>query len=852
MKRSAMLAGVFAALCATAYAQQFVPFVIPAITSTTSPLVFRQESIATTSPRVIAIDGHFRRDGRRMRFWGVNTSNGANLPARQDAGPLAERLAAAGVNSVRIHHLDTSPWPKGVFNSRDGRALEPEALDRLDYFVSQLAGHGIYVDLNLHVGRAASKYLGLPDPGTKYDKLVDLFMPSLMQAQQDYARAMLTRQNPYRGLRYADDPAVAIVEISNEDSFFMSEAMQRLRNLPMPYSGELRTRYNDWLKRRYGTTAKLLKAWSAGVEPISRDLLKNSFFTMTGNTNALLHWDMDEAGLARGTVHIGDYRGRHSVKLNVMNVDDAPADLSLRQRGLSLEDECEYHVELVGAADTTRTVMVTASVNEPPYRNLGLLRSVRLTPDWTTFTLDFICKDMTDDARICVELSGTTGDVYLAAVTLNHGGQVALQRDESLESGTVELFGKQEAPDRAMDRLRFLATTEKLYYDSMRQFIYDTLNCKALVTGTIVFGPLGLWAQSDMDFIDAHAYWKHPSFPGKSWDMSNWVVEQTAMTDRPQRATLWGLAAQRLDGKPYTVTEYNHAAPNDFQAECVPIIASYAAAQDWDGVWLFDYGADPQTTNPQRFSGFFTIEQNPAKWGFMRAGAAMFRDCGIKPQDTGDIYPLVRSADTLSDLSQLQFNIGSNVYSVLTSENQLPWVKALEHRVSIAIKPRPPTVALAGRKTLHWESGPATGLFQAEGPGARAFTGHARDFATSTTGVLSVSAPEFAAVTETAIDEKPLIASDTILVTACGRCENTGMEFSADRQMVNSWGPAPVQIEAVEGRLQLPEGKWKCAALGADGLPKTKVPIISEAGRSFLRLLPEYGTMWYLLEREKR
>ena len=99
-----------------------------------------------------------------------------------------------------------------------------------------------------------------------------------------------------------------------------------------------------------------------------------------------------------------------------------------------------------------------------------------------------------------------------------------------------------------------------------------------------------------MDYIDGHAYWQHPHFPGRPWDPANWTVEQVAMVDHPEQARCPAWPAQRLAGKPYTVSEYNHPAPNDYQAECVPMIASFAAAQDWDGVWLFAYSPREPTT----------------------------------------------------------------------------------------------------------------------------------------------------------------------------------------------------------------------------------------------------------------
>jgi len=109
------------------------------------------------------------------------------------------------------------------------------------------------------------------------------------------------------------------------------------------------------------------------------------------------------------------------------------------------------------------------------------------------------------------------------------------------------------------------------------------------------------------------------------------------------------------------------------------------------------------------------------------------------------------------------------------------------------------------------------------------------------------------ALTVTALDEVPLNQSRRILVTVCGRCENAGMKFSADRQTVGrNWGGPPVQIEAVEGTLMLPEGRWMCNALAPDGVLKCEVPVKYRWDRGVLQLSPRYETMWYLLSQRDR
>ena len=93
---------------------------IPLETHPDSEIAIREHTAITVDgPRLIIREGHFYREGRRVRIWGVNLSFGANFPRHADAAKVAERLAAAGVNSVRFHHMDTANWPRGIWDAAD-------------------------------------------------------------------------------------------------------------------------------------------------------------------------------------------------------------------------------------------------------------------------------------------------------------------------------------------------------------------------------------------------------------------------------------------------------------------------------------------------------------------------------------------------------------------------------------------------------------------------------------------------------------------------------------------------------------------------------------------------------------
>jgi hypothetical protein len=335
--------------------------------------------------------------------------------------------------------------------------------------------------------------------------------------------------------------------------------------------------------------------------------------------------------------------------------------------------------------------------------------------------------------------------------------------------------------------------------------------------------------------------------------MSDWFVPQQPMSHSPHEAVLLRLAAQRMEGKPFTVTEYNHPAPLDSQAECVPMIASFAAAQDWDGIWLYSYSHDNDQWDRQHLSGFFDIDSNPAKWGFMPAGAVMFRDGTLRPFTEKTVSALATSeANLTEDLARLHRAIEQNRVGFFGPLYPAMISTAFSH-VLYYSKKIPPQFTESDSDAaarLTWNVMDNSGLYLIRNKRSHVMTGSTRWCQTVLEDVfVKVDQPEFAAIAITAMDGRALDDSQKILITACGRCENTEMEFSNDRRTVGrNWGRAPVLIEPVEGTITLPmsgESPMTCKILNPDGTVKKQFQV--KNGK--IPLKAEHGTMWYLMER---
>ena len=65
------------------------------------------------------------------------------------------RWRGSASNCVRLHFLDLDA-PRGLIDRRGptAAASTPQQLDRLDFFIAELKKRGIYINLNLNVGRS--------------------------------------------------------------------------------------------------------------------------------------------------------------------------------------------------------------------------------------------------------------------------------------------------------------------------------------------------------------------------------------------------------------------------------------------------------------------------------------------------------------------------------------------------------------------------------------------------------------------------------------------------------------------------------------------------------------------------
>jgi hypothetical protein len=632
-------------------------------------------------------DGHLvKPDGSRFRIWGVNitgwTQGSTNLPPKDQAAAWAAALARAGVNCLRFHFLDLPTRkpedvadevtkrkaadaagerfklrPAGLVDSRrnDNLALDPEALDRLDFFVAELKRRGIYSNLNLNVGMRYLPGDGVPDAEViQLSKGFTYLGARMIEVQKHYARQLLTHFNPYTKTEYRHEPAVATVEIVNENSLYEFWFRNWLRGELVPGGPRVQLDFTPFYAKQLDT---MYQAW----------LAKNRTPVQVAHLREL-------AGVKPGEPVPRIRRGDFSV---------TPAE--------------RFYAE----AD-------------------------------------------------------------------------------------------------------FIGSVEKDYFTDMEAFLKKELGVQSLVIGNAdhtywIPGQPMLRANSLLDFTDAHVYWQHPAIWGK---------RNSPMVDDPLHSTIVKLSRAPMLGRAFTVSEVNHPNPNEYAAEMIPILAGYAAFQDWDGIYFYTFEAKAGPEYQHYVADEFDITLDPVKMTQMAMGALLFTRADVRPAQSvvarSYTAQQVNEAMRLPESERPFFTPGFPLSTPLLHGSRIRSLDG-EPTAKFGANPPPPYVADTGELVWNLEAG-KHGLVTIDTPRTQALVGFIRDNPQKTTKHLAAELKnDFAVVTLSSLSADPIQCAHRMLLTATSRWQNTGAKWNDRHTLWETWGRGPTLIEPVTGWLLLRE-----------------------------------------------
>jgi hypothetical protein len=203
-------------------------------------------------------------NGKPVRFWGVSI-NIKNTHDLKVADHRARFLAKRGVNMVRLYAPVYSHEKRARSTDLDNRQL-----NTLWANVAAFKRQGIYATIVPYWSmdaQSASSHWGLGDWPEKMAPFGLLFFnPVLQEAYKSWMSAMLSRPNPHTGIPLAKDPAVAIIQLQNEDSLLFYTA----QNIKGQNAEILGKRFAAWLRAKYGSLDAAFLAWNKDSVPEDR------------------------------------------------------------------------------------------------------------------------------------------------------------------------------------------------------------------------------------------------------------------------------------------------------------------------------------------------------------------------------------------------------------------------------------------------------------------------------------------------------------------------------------------------------------------------------------------------------
>jgi len=800
-------------------------------------------------------NGHFVDNKGAVKLHATNLTGPANFPTHEQSDKLAARLARFGINCVRLHYFDAeygnfmTGKETGIFG-KGGTLPEafaadpslpfqfaPEQVDRQDYLVAALKKRGIYVDMNLHVAR--------------FPKGHSFIDSRMIASEKAYAKALLSRVNPYTGLAYTDDPCVAVIEINNENALWAAYSWGAVDHLPEPSSSEFRRQWNAWLSKKYTSTETLKQAWQWVATPLCDEQIAEGGFDQP------VDFDNKTWILSKGTTAATCASDKGVLALDVTR--EGEEFFPKLFRAVSVKKGQPYtlafKIRRTRGAGSSSLGLAVADAKDG-WRSLGLHQQFTVGAGWKNFELAFVAGDDSDKAQ--VQFTRFKAGTYeIDDLSLRSGAKSEFSAAARIEDGTVPVFKKAGfTPVQARrDFYQFLFDTERAYWVGLYDYLKKELKAKPVVSGTqIDYGPPHV--QAELDYIDIHSYWCHPSPVSKEW-----LIRNEPMVN--SMGCIKGLAGQRVLGKPYTVSEYNHPFPNQYGAEGQPMLRAYGAFQGWDGVFEYTYNHSPDF-EPKRNTYFFSMIARTDVLAHMPACAAMYL--------RGDVSEAKETV--VANAAYPAFFerwVASNAVGVDVGSLGFDTRQTLIHKTAVDLTGQRGTVPVKGAKPegkvlvsdtgeLTWNTElagkaywtvntPNTKLFSgfpagrtvALGPVALAIGKTRLDWAT--VSLVSRRASGFGE------SGKPA----SILLAATGLAENEGkvIEQVSGKAVTFrdrlAWGDGTVMVEGVPATVTLPSDpdKTKCFVLGPDGARKTEVPVERVASGSKIVIGPQYQTVWY-------
>lgn len=586
-----------------------------------------------------------------IRFWGINLGQSACFPDKAEAKKIAADLAFLGFNAVRLSGLDFAFAPHGIFQDigaeyndqqlKTTRYLSIEQLDKLDYLIYQLKLNGIYTCLNLLSERNFTQADGIVE-AELLDKAggpAAIFDDELIALQKEYALTLLNHFNKYTKLKYNQDPAIALIEITDKSSLITAWKNSTLNGnlfgnktnaLPGYYSKQLDFSWNEYLRKKYTFIDKLRIAWQ-------EESADQSIIPL--NT---VNWSLESSKNAKASIRTTD-------NLNIIkirNISNDPKDLQFRANYLNLFKNKKYLLSFTISAEQNTRIGIIAEQVFSPWDNLGLDQQLNISPIPQIITLPFSPEIDCDNAKVSFIIGQTKGKISIADLELKPIDSLPIiENDAKLTkfkfhrplAQMIRLYPEQERNDI----IQFYTQAGAAYFKNMTDFLKTECAVKVPITGIASYYQYkDIESQADCDYISTAAYWDYPEFNQVDQDKTDFKIQNNSVLQEIDLGILGMIQSRNPNSpdkkiKPF-ISNWSHCFPNDFAYESPTLLGSVAGNNNWDGLFQYAYSLNnAQSINKNMINDWFEIINNPQQLLLCSIGGLAFNYQFASPKIKG-------------------------------------------------------------------------------------------------------------------------------------------------------------------------------------------------------------------------
>jgi hypothetical protein len=325
----------------------------------------------------------------------------------------------------------------------------------------------------------------------------------------------------------------------------------------------------------------------------------------------------------------------------------------------------------------------------------------------------------------------------------------------------------------------------------MYNFLKNELGVKIPMSGSnYPMGVADARIQSQLDYIDVHQYWD------LNWDGNSFF--NNSMINNPSTSTIVSLGLQAVEGKPFTISEYNHPWPNNYQVEAPFFLAGYGSYTDVDAVMLFAVSEADLWAEDRTLSEFNCGRNNVLMTMMPSFGYAYRNGLILSAKNTttvnysdDDMYNLFQQ-----DLFMYPDNLDKNIALTHKIRSRVNSPTNFDASTLPVASTNPYT---SDTEQLIWDK---NGLLKINTDQFVAFVGFLSQYKNSVIGNIKIiDADKFAGVTCLALDHRQLMNSRKMLLTIGTRQQNSNMVWSGDKKVIDK-GTSPTVIEPTKITLQ--------------------------------------------------